>query len=729
MSKSKFRSVEFWKEAIMTLPDNNFFELLRTVFGKIKTPFNKQVLMEKLEKFLLRDDIKKNIAAYIDGNDARIIAAVAVLDEPAPGNLETFFAGELSYSELHDLVVNLEERFILYRFFEKENSPGKSQKSGQREKHGQGRLALNPVLSSILSPFAAENSHLYPSVPAGEAARNDITSNKYLFDDRILAALLSFVSQNKVFFRAGGGIRQKTANAAETMFPGLPLETIIGGLRVLGLFIADGETLVPDYRRFSAFGALSRRERLEYCAAGIMCHTNSRESPDAFPSWLFRTKIRAYVEVINLLYNSLDPRRLYPHTTLQKLVFILGQNDVEHNAGAIIEAMEKTGLIVPAVSDAAALHAGKSSMYWRKAPCAESGQSKKDAVIVMDTPFTVLVYPEITYNDVICLTAFSNLIEAGTTVRFELSRDSVVAAFNRGFTANIIIELLLRLSHNRIGENVSFTLRDWEKRHGEITLRQGLVLTLAPEQRHLAETRPLARLIVETLAPGIYLLPESAEERAVQALHKAGTAIIARRGKCQLEDDDFGSEDSNPAGFSPKFFSGEKSYGGHQHYFQPLHAPAPHEDGKNPPCSPVDSSAPILIEGFHSILKQMRLGREEQDELSARIDRRLVLCESQLKDAVVRYEKLEARGLDYAGKALIAKQAAAMQSPVEVIWPGKQKQERVFGIPKALEKSGNESILIIDPADEGDTPAGTIRIPLGKISVLRRIKKSIFEGG
>jgi hypothetical protein len=120
----------------------------------------------------------------------------------------------------------------------------------------------------------------------------------------------------------------------------------------------------------------------------------------------------------------------------------------------------------------------------------------------------------------------------------------------------------------------------------------------------------------------------------------------------------------------------------------------------------------------------MNLGREEQDELSARINRRLVLCESQLKDALVRYEKLEARGLDYAGKALIAKQAISMHSPVEVTWPGKHKQEHIFGIPKALEKSGGESILVIEPANGRDE---AIRIPLGKIGLLRRVKKSIFE--
>ena len=688
---SNFRSVDFWKASIMTLPDNAFFELLRTVFGKIKTPYSKQILMGDLERFLLRDDIKNNISNYINHEDCLIIAAVAALNEPTPGDLEAFFAGELGYTALNDLIVNLEERFILYRFFEE----------GQNRRVS--RLALNPVLEPVLAPIAADSSLLFPSIAANEADHDETMRDRTPFiDDRILAALLSFVSRNKLFFRTGGGIRQKVGNTAKTLFPGLPLEAIIGGLRVLGLFFDEGETLVADYHRFTAFGTLSRRERMAYCAAGIL----SYEPIDNFSPWLFRAKVRNYAEIISRLYNLMDSGRLYPHTTLRKLAYISEcGRDVNvdgNNSDNIIDVMEKTGMIVP-VSDKGRCEAPA----WRKALLPES--SKEDAMaasalIVMDTPFTLLVYPEIAYNDVISIAAFADVIEAGMTVRFELSRDSAVQAFNCGFSADTIIELLQRLSHNRIDENVLFTLRDWEKRHGEVVLRRGLVLTLSPEQRHLAETKPLAKLIVETLAPGVYMLPESAEESAAQAMGKAGVAIIARRGECRGE---------------------ETASDTLRHFFQPLAAKPP--AGTIPRTGRMDSgsSASILIDNFHSILKQMRLSGEARDELAARIDRRLVLSEAQLKDAVVRYEKLEARGLDYVGKALIAKQALAMQAPVEVVLPGREKQDHVFGIPKALEKAGSESVLVLEMI-EGD--AETIRIPLGKISLLRRIKKSIFEG-
>jgi hypothetical protein len=321
------------------------------------------------------------------------------------------------------------------------------------------------------------------------------------------------------------------------------------------------------------------------------------------------------------------------------------------------------------------------------------------------------------YNDAVAIASVSRVVEAGLNVRFELNRESAVIAFDRGISAESIIELLQKLSQNRIDENLIFALRDWEKSHREVTLRKGLVLTLSPERRYLAEMKPLAALITETLAPGIYMLPEAAEEKLSRALQRAGVAIIARRGEYQTDDN------AASTGISRNFFP--NLYTSSSQVEKNWQLPPEKKDtGIHPPAS-------TLIEGFHSILGKMQLGREERDELSARINRRLVLCESQLKDALVRYEKLEARGLDYAGKALIAKQAIAMRSPVEVIWPGKQKQEHVFGIPKALEKAGGESILVVEPASDSENAAGdqgdAIRISLGKISLLRRIKKSIFE--
>ena len=658
------------------MPDNSFFELLRSVFGKIKTPFKKQQLINELENFLLREDIQKTIAAYIDQTDAKIIAAVALFGEPVPGEMESFFADELSFAQLQDIIVNLEERFILYRFREEKTT----------------RLALNPVLEQLLLPFTAHTQELFPAVPGTETYAES-PAVKMPLNDRILAGLFSFVSQAEPFFRSEGVIRKRVIDAGKACFSGIDLKLVLGGLQVLGLFYVDGDRLVPDKKYFDDFSSISARERMEYCTAALLVYRELKSPTEILPP-LFRSRIREITGFIHCFLNSLEAGLLYPEKTLKRLMEIL---KAKTGAGIIsdilLETLEKTGLVLTV------------SPELKKVGVIDGNavNSKNSQSIAIDSGSSILVYPEISYADVISLAAFLNIREAGAVVRFELDKDSAVRAFDNNINASQIIELLTRLSGGRVDDSLVWNLKDWEKRHGEISLKKGVVLRLSEDRRYLTATMPLAGMISETLAPGLYLLGEGAMNDAADALRGAGIDIIARSHR----------EKGRTASSTYSYFSSLSSS------VLLEKAPASTVDA----ASRTDSAA-ALISNFHAILKKMPLGETERAELSARINRRLVLCETQLKEANLRYEKLEARHMDYAGKQNIARQAMAQQTPVEIVWPGKGKNgERIFGIPKALEKEGGEFILVIFPAGEEEV----MRIPLGKISLLRRIKKSIFE--
>ena len=676
MKNNIFRPVDFWKSAVMTMPDNSFFELVRSVFGKIKTPFKKQQLINDLELFLLREDIQKAIAAYIDENDAKIISAVALFTEPVPGEMESFFSGEFSYAQLQDMIVNLEERFILYRFTEEKAS----------------RLALNPVLEQILLPIASDFSALFPAVSEAEASCAPKTQSVSIcLNDRILAGFLSFVCKWEPFFRTEGVIRKRVIEVGKTCFPGIDLEEISCALQILGLFYVDGERLLPDRKRFDAFGALSARERGEYCAAALFVHNRIKSTMEIIPP-LYRSGIRETVNFIHSFLDYLDPELFYCEKTLKRLAGVLkaaSRTDITY--GAMLEALEKTGLIVTVSQEL-------------KQPADTKNKTKKNEgpFIAIDSSFSVIVYPEINYADVINLAGFLNIKEAGAVVRFELNKDSAIRAFDNNAGAEEIIELLNKLSGGRVDETLIWNLKDWEKRHGEVSLKRGVVLSICEEHRYLTQTLPLAKLIVETIAPGVYLLPEDAMDKATDALRGAGIDIIARRRVL----------DNKTTAAASGYFPSPSPYSFSERI--------PALDAKTAPKT--GGRAAVLTAGFHAILEKMPLGETERAELSARINRRLVLCEAQLKEASIRYEKLEARHLDYMGKQNIAKQAIAQQSPVEIVWPA-GSGESIFGIPRALEKEEGDLILIVVLSGSDDV----MRIPLAKISLLRRIKKSIFE--
>jgi hypothetical protein len=794
MTHPPFGSLEDWKSALMTLPDASFFELVRSVFGNIKTPFSKHRLLEDLTAFFAKKEIRKAVADYIDERDALIIAAVAALSGPLPGELESFFAGELSLAAFQEILVNLEERFILYRLRE-----------GDR-----WRLALNPALEPVLTPFIA-GTGLFPSLPMEEPPP------RLTRDDRFLGALVSFTLEEIRFFRTEGKFRRRVLDAGEAVFPGLDLERSLGGFAALGLLRAEGDELVPDRKPLAAFGDLSPGERLEYWAAGIRA-CDEAGSPEAVfrgSAYLYRASVKTTFRLIHRFFDLLAGERRYPLSTLLRRWSTLAREEGKTlpSFGEMRGIFEMTGLLCPAAGET-----------WTAGPAPGKAGPGRDACLVMDTSASWFLYPGIPFADMLDLAFFSVIRETGTAVRMELTRESAVRGFDRGYTAEGMIGTLRRLSEDRVNETLAWTLGDWEKRYGEVALHRGVVLTLEESRRYLAGAEPVRSLVRKVFAPGVYLLAGAGTEEAAAALRQAGVDIVARydtappfpagpaaaepgngpggghgnffpaadaafsvgepRGAAETAAGPAGKQAETAAGRDGRQTGTAAGPEGRQTGTAagPEGGPAGGQTGTaagpaggpegGAESSPEEGDAGAAarrgrrerrLERLRERLAAMPAGGAEKDELSARIKRRLVLSESQLEGASIRYEKREARFLDYVGKAAIAKQAIASKSLLEVHWPHPEKGlVETTGVPRALEKSGGESILVIDPGPGGPAPdsggaAGSripgkpgfsekpglsektlripeesgvsekpLRIPLGKISLMRRIKKSIF---
>ena len=715
MKPFQFRSPDEWRAVLLALPDHSFFELLRGVFGNIKTPFNKQRLMADLGAFLSRVEIQDTIRVYFDAEDHRIIAAVGALDEPGTEDLERFFAGEYTPLELHTLLLNLEERLILYRFSD----------------DGKRRLALNPLLAPVLAPLIADRALLFPSEAAPpaalEAAPLDGPAALRRVDDRILAALLAFMSGAGDFFKAEGGVRKKVLEEGAAVFLSAPWETLIGGLEAAGLAACGEGRLTPDAGRLEAFQRLSFQERMEYWAAGI--YTYLQGVRHFQPS-----RIQALAQLIRQFTAAAAPGRRYPLTTLRRLASIVDREAGDQTAAPgieageferFLEALEITGLL--RLSGPRRWIRGDDS-----APQETSGP-----VIAMDSPFSCILFPEIPCADALLLASFCSAREAATVVRFEINRESAVRGFNLGLTAQGILETLERLSRGPADQNFAWTLKDWGDRYAAVSLHQGTVLILSEDRRYLAGAEPLASLVSAVLGPGIYLLSVPSREAAAHALAKAGIDIIAQPVAAPPRRTGPGASPYPPA--RPRRF---ESPAAEDRFFTEEAASAPSEEPK-----PAGEYAGAYKERFRSALGKLMLSKQEQDELAGRIDRRIILSESQLSAGAARSEKMEAKNLDYVGKIALAKQAIALKSYVEILaFNGSGDLDRIFGVPDGLEKLNGETILALKPlpgaafpedqagakgrdASSGAKAAGeSLKLPLGKIHLLRRIRQSIFDG-
>ncbi|MDR0312135.1 MAG: hypothetical protein LBI14_00910 [Treponema sp.] len=670
----RFRKVEEWKSALMLLPDTSFFDLLRSIFGNIKTPFNKQRLMEDLYIFLSRDDIRNTISAYIDEEDQKIIAAVSLLEDPPPEELEDFFRGSMSLAVLRNQLNNLEERLILYRF---KDEPKNSREPSIR------RFALNPVLEPILAPLAAEWGLLFPSEILPSGGSENLTT----IDDRTLAALFAFISGEEEFYKALG-IRKKVIEQAKRLFPDIDLEAITGSLRQLGLFTLQGEKLILMEKRIRDFANLSSLERREYWATGFYYNM----IPNA-PEYS-RSHIHHIAAMIHRLGNALDPEKQYPEMFFHRCLMLFEKESSRSVWGwqfekierkIIINAMEMTGILKRTGT-------GNSlGTFWKIIPLSVAENS--GPAIAMDSSFSFVLYPGISFADAMSLSAFCSVKE-DSPFTFELSRASVVRGFDRGISAETMTKVFKDLTDNRIDESLEWTLKDWESRYAAVSLNEGLILGLSEDRQYLAETRPIASLISKTLGPGLYLLSGERQE-IVAALQKAGVDIIAQPNVQDTEFEGRGTF-ASLGGIRKEAFDFNST-------------------------SSLSSSSKPIQEKFKEHLKKLTLPKAEIDELSARIERRLILTNNQLEKASIKFEKLEARGIDYQGKTAIEKQAIADGSMLEVTWPNPETGISVnIGYPEALEKKEGESYLILK------SDSDLLRIPLSKISLLKRLKQSIF---
>ncbi|MCL2478966.1 MAG: helicase-associated domain-containing protein [Treponema sp.] len=724
MKSYRFRSVDEWKSAIMNLP--LFFDLMRSIFGNIKTPYNKQRLLDDLFVLLSRDDIRRTISSYIDEEDHRVIAAAALLHDPPLEELETFFQGEKNSVSLRGLLLNLEERLILFRFFD--------------ETHGVRRLALNPVLEPVLAPIAAQTGILFPALDFEQEQDPNKTADTGfpVSDDRTLGAFFAFISAEEDFFKAEG-IRKKVHDQGEKLFPGLDLDAAAEALKFLGLYYSEGGKFLPVNRKIRGFGELSPAERREYWAAGLYFYlyqdfkknmnprngdyrNTSLFNPGFGSFGLSRNQINNLADLIHQFCRCLDPKKQYPKITLQKILLV-SEQEYSGNPWDFPERI-KADLFIDALTSAGILR--KSG--WTS--CQNSGRNSNQnsggvdclhyvpvkvtensgPVIAMDSPFSFILYPGISFRDTLKLSAFSDVKE-DTPFSFELTRTSVVRGFDAGINSDSMIKTLKEFTGNRMDEGLEWTLKDWESRYDSVLLHEGLVLYLSEDKRYLAETEPVAPLIKKKIAPGLYLLGADSAE-ATAALQKAGVDIIARPQTARSELNGFGGSFPSlgkQSGSIPVFQN-----------VNPEHAGVT-AGGRNNET----------MDHFLKHLEKLKMTKPEKNELTARIERRVILTEAQLDGAAVKFQKLEARGLDYTGKISIVKQAMAEGSALEVTRTDPVTGDSITtGVPSALEKNEGGNVLVLKPfsgEENGTKETEIIRVPLGKISLLRLIKRSIFS--
>ena len=248
-----------WRECLTRLPDNLFFELIRMYLGEIKTPYNKQNLIERLGAFLHKEQVQQNILLLLSPTDCQLLSAIFYLENPTHRLLARFFADTFSSLQLQENLMNLEERLLIFR---------NTSKLLPKEEPA---FCLNPILEPVLQ------QRMHPSLllPLPQDFQNQVETKPLpLLSANLLATFFSFAKEYPDLCRQDGTLKKRAKQRLSQIFPFSFTEnlteffqTLIISLQNLSLLKEDAKGFEPDFQRWTAFAQLPAHLQKAYLAA------------------------------------------------------------------------------------------------------------------------------------------------------------------------------------------------------------------------------------------------------------------------------------------------------------------------------------------------------------------------------------------------------------------------------------------------------------------------------
>ena len=663
-----------WRESLIKLPDYHFFELMRIYLGEVKTPYNKQKLIEELSSFLRKESTKAAVCALLSEKEILVLTAIKQLNEPSQEKLTDLFSSDFSFAELYEMLLNLEERLIIYRHSENKKV----------------FLYLNPLLEESILPYI-NISRLLPSANAvaPEAPVAFVSSS-------LLAALYSFCFHELDICKTDGVLKKRTEVLLQNIFssvnPPETIQSVVYALVNLSLLQQSESKLVPDRQKWEKFAELSEQEQRAYiCVAACGRFARSLLALytklvlnilAAIPEGGFSKPIltRCALLLMEKTSGSFFLKK-------SKLFNALSDNDASDdniNILDLVENMIRFGLIME-----------KDGIFF--ANCS-SDNTAGENLLAINPDYTLTLMPGVPLKDLLLLACFLKIVSYDTVSFYELSRESCNRAFDAGINAETIVQTLNSFSSHGLSQNMLYSINDWFSSYQSVMLYKGYVLKVSKNNAGFFETSSsFSDLITCKLADGIYLLNIDMKEDAVGILKNRGFDYIGTVNK---------KERNIPV---LPFFSlkaDENIFPTSKDFVQTCFD---------------DSEKENLFSALLQELEKKDFTEEQKEGLISRIRRKVVLSPVQLRGDSVRFERIEAGGMDFSGKVHIAEHALSSHSMVELVYD--DETGIVLGTPVSIEKKEGDVLmkLVVEPDKKSMT------FSIGRANSIKRIPGSIFK--
>lgn len=634
----KVQKIIDWRESFSILPDDYFFEIVRMYLGEVKTPYNKQKLIEELGAFIRKDENRRNIIALLDSNDIKLLSAVWLLPSCDEKKLESFLEPQFSLAAVYERVANLSERLVLYRAADK--------------KSGKVQIKINPLLEDELSSMLGMNALVSSSENFTPS-----DSESFALSNEFFAVLVSYLVSNKKLFRADGALKKHPAEELKNIFGSdrtAVIETLVRSMTNLSLLADSDSGLEIKWNVLSQFAGLSFQNRIAYLCAAV-----TRFS---------RRTLIMYVQLLTDALYSVQ-KKYVSRADFKKIIFVLKEKTGGHElfgAGRVSELLRRaqslqddTSLSDSGISDLVIDNAvefgvlevaGKNEQGEELFKVSEQfinpQQSEGESVqpLSVDAAFSVSVMPGASLTQLLELVKFADAVQFDTVSAFTVSRSSVMRGFGLGMNAEKIISVLQKMSPYPVPQNLCVSVEEWYSSFNSAGLYKGYILRIPPESEKAVLKNPnFAPFVRETIAPGIILLDFDCDETACRIIQKAGLDFVSGiKSEPQKQD---------PADFSEIYCGGS--------YTDIFSAQKASQTSSA-------NSAALVIEQLKEVLSSMKMSAEQKECLLERIERRVIVNPVQLRAESVRFEVLEADGMDYTGKIHVIESAIQGGSLLEI---------------------------------------------------------------
>ena len=658
-------SVEAWSNSISSLSDNRFFETMRLYLGEIKTPYNKQRLIEQLAGFIKNPKNSQSMIELLDEDDIKILTALAFIPNATQETLIEFFAQEYTMADLFAQLSNLISR--LWVFEQKDEYSSKKY------------LNINPLIWDKLEPYISLSNIISPA----QLVKTNIEDVFCLSPD-FLAAFISFINTKYCSCKSDGVMKKNTLSRVQTVFPGKEktIQLILNAFINLNL-VRDGEkAYVIDNERFELFANLEQSHQFAFlCAAS--CSRFSREG--------LKKEAQLLLDTLSAI-----PEQGFTLASLVKLGFLEGTKAPEPEAGSsksrfsrMLEAArqeensdmimnpEQAGSLLERMLDSAIElgllqktgwdEQGREIYICSHALKTSSSNVAAQNILNIDSTFTVSLMPGLALKKLLPLTEFLEIKSCGVVTEYEISKQSVSAAFDRGWTVEKLCAELEKYTSYEIPQNLKVCICEWFDSYSSAMLYKGYVLKVAKNNISFVENAPnIKRHIKEKLAEGIYLLNIPLDTDITSFVEESGLDFMGK-----VKD---------------SYVPGEKLA------FPVLRTSGGSSTGSG---TPNVSAVPEALEGPHKInfstashllnalkaeLKNLDLTKNQRECLENRIHNRLILTKEQLAITSVRSEILEADGMDFGGKIHLFEAGLKENDMMELTLPQFDKDNEYFKV-------------------------------------------------